>query len=111
MQPVMQFKSHIEGKNADVTIWPDRIEWQQQGKLTMTRLMASPLTGGKVALRKGSDTNMIPIRAVQGVATHKGGIGYTNVEVTTGGDKIAFRVSKDKAEQVKAAISRLMLEV
>ena len=95
----MQFKSHIDGKNADVAIWPDRIEWSKKGELRMYGMLG----------RKGRDTNMIPIRAIQGVATHKGGIGYTTVEVTTGGDKIGFRVTKDQAEQVKSAILRLMV--
>lgn len=103
MQPLMQFKSHIEGKNAEVTIWPDRIEWEKRGDLR------GGIWGMGVLGRKGKDTNMIPVKAIQGVATHKGGIGYTNVEVTTGGDKIVFRVSKDQAETVKSTLTRLML--
>jgi len=111
-QPVLQFKSHVKGKNADVTVWPDRIEWAEQGKLTMTRLTAAAVTLGKagVSLRKGTDTNVIPIKAIQGVTTHKGGIGYTTVEVATSGDRVSFRVSKGEAEQVKDAVLRLMRE-
>lgn len=113
MQPVMQFKSHIDGKNADVTIWPDRIEWERLGTRRGLSAKALVSTMGMSAVaagfRKGKDTNMIPIRAIQGITTHKGGIGYTNVEMTTGGDKITFRVTKDQAEDVKATITRLML--
>lgn len=113
MQPVMQFKSHIEGKNADVTIWPDRIEYQRLGARRGLSAKALVASAGMSALasfsRKSHDTNMIPIRAIQGVTTHKGGIAWTEVELTTGGDKIAFRVTKDQAGQVKSTISRLML--
>ncbi len=31
MEPLMQFKSHIAGKNADVAIYPDRIVWSRKG--------------------------------------------------------------------------------
>lgn len=110
-QPVLQFKSHIEGKNADVTIWPDRIAWSELGKITMTRLAGAAITKGKVGMRKGSDTNIVPIRAIQGVTTHKGGIGYTTVEVMTSADRVSFRVSKGDAEQVKDTILRLMREL
>lgn len=111
-QPVLQFKSHIEGKNADVAIWPDRIEWSEQGKMTMTRLTAAAVTLGKagISLRKGSDTNVVPIKAISGVTTQKSGIGYTTVEVTTAGDRVAFRVTKADAEQVRDTILRLMRE-
>lgn len=109
-QPALEFKSHIEGKNADVTIWPDRIEWSEVGRITMTRLAGAAVTAGRVGMRKGSDTNVLPIKAVQGVMTHKGGIGYTTVEVVTGGDRVSFRVSKSEAERVKDTILRLMRE-
>ena len=94
-QPLMRFKSHIEGKNADVAIWPDRIEWTRVGFLT--------LSGRK-------DTNVIPIRAVQGVATHKAGLAYTTVDVTTSGDHVRFRVTKAEAQKTKDTILRLMFD-
>jgi hypothetical protein len=51
MAALLKFTSHIAGKNAEVEIHEDRIEWQQQGrvsaakdeaeriKTTITRLM------------------------------------------------------------------------
>lgn len=33
MEPLLQFKSHIAGKNATVTIFPDRVEWSRKGWL------------------------------------------------------------------------------
>ena len=113
IQPLMQFKSHIEGRNADVTIWPDRVEWVRLGhrrglsaKALVSTVGVSALAAG---LRKGSDTNMIPVKAVQGVTTHKGGLGYTVVTLITAGDRIEFRVTKDQAEQVRTTMSRLIL--
>lgn len=99
--PLLQFRSHVEGKNAEVTLWPDRIEWARQG--TRRGLSGKALIGtaGLSALasfsRNGGDTNVVPIRAIQGVTTHRGGLGYTTVEVMTSGDRVSFRVSKDEA--------------
>jgi hypothetical protein len=36
-------------------------------------------------------TNMIPVRQIQDVSTHKGGLAYTTVRVATGGDATEFR--------------------
>ena len=90
----MEFTSHIEGRNAKVAIYEDRIEW---GRERVT------LTGRR------RDTNMIPVRQIQGVTTHRAGMLYTVVKVATAADTIEFRVSKPQAEEFKATITRLML--
>lgn len=51
---------------------------------------------------------MIPIRQIQGVTTHRGGLSLTTVRVATAGDVTEFRVTKREAEQVKATLLRLM---
>ena len=53
--PIMQLKSHIGGKNADVTIWPDRIEWtQESGKVrAVGRWTAATATFGASLLKTG----------------------------------------------------------
>ena len=91
--PLMQFTSHIAGKNAMVAIYPDRIEW--------VRLSWVSPAGRK-------DTNMIPIRQIQGVTTHKAGLSYTTVRVATAGDVTEFRVTKRQAEQVKSTLLQAM---
>lgn len=95
-QPVMEFTSHVAGRNANVAIYPDRIEWSRTG------------LGTTLGLPLRRDTNMIPVRQIQGVSTHKAGLAYTTVRVATGGDATEFRVSKRQAEEVKATLLRLM---
>jgi hypothetical protein len=38
-EPLMEFSSHIEGRNAKVAVYEDRIEWRKGGG----RLAARPL--------------------------------------------------------------------
>ncbi len=92
--PLMEFTSHIEGRNAKVAIYEDRIEW---GRERVT------LSGRR------RDTNMIPVRQIQGVTTHRAGMLYTVVKVATAADTIEFRVTKAQAEEIKATLTRLML--
>lgn len=104
--PLMQFTSHIEGKNAKVAIYPDRIEWSRTkaaGGAT-----AAVLTMGVSLAARRKDTSMILVRAIQGITTHKAGLGHTTVRVTAGGSKTEFRVTKREGEQVKATLLRLM---
>jgi len=90
----MEFTSHIEGRNAKVAIYEDRIEWGRQ---------RMSLSGKRL------DTNMVPIRQIQGVTTHRAGMLYTVVKVATGADTIEFRVTKPQAGEIKATLTRLML--
>ncbi|MBA3782398.1 MAG: hypothetical protein H0X12_11180 [Nocardioides sp.] len=107
MTALMNFKSHIAGKNADVSIYPDRIEWEQQGRITATRLLtgAALVTGA----RKGGSSEMIPIRAITSVTTKKDGLRNHAVSIITGGNTIDMRVSKGEADQIKQTLTRLML--
>jgi hypothetical protein len=116
-EPVMTFKSHIEGKNADVAIWPDRIEWGQNrgagAGRTTARWTAAAATGGLSLFKTGlggrdKGTNMIPVRMIQGVSTRRKGITFTIVRVATGGDAVEFHVSAGDADRVKACIMAQM---
>lgn len=91
-EPILQFKSHTRGKNADVAIYADRIEWHQTGHFVRSK-------GGEV----------IPMRNVSSVATKRDGLVFTKVQVTTTGNTIDFRVAHADAERVKAAITSLLL--
>ena len=55
------------------------------------------------------DTNMVPVRQIQGVTTHRAGMLYTTVKVATGADVIEMRVTKAQAGEIKATLTRLML--
>lgn len=107
MAALMKFTSHIAGKNAEVTIYPDRIEWERQGRITATRVLtgAALVTGA----RKGGSSEMIPIKAITSVTTRKDGLRNWAVSVITSGNAIDMRVSKGEADQIKATLQQLML--
>jgi hypothetical protein len=114
--PIMEFTSHIDGKNAQVAIWPDRIEWtRHSGAAAATgRWTAAVATAGISLLKTGvkgkKETNVIPIKMVQGVTTHRKGMRYTAVVVATASDSVEFHVHSKQAEEAKSTILRLMLE-
>ena len=88
-EPILEFTSHIDGRNADVTIYPDRIEWRKR------------------SLIGRGDTNMIHMRQIQGV-TSKGGLLHTTVQIRAGLDTIGLRVGKDQAATVRATLTELI---
>jgi hypothetical protein len=90
-----------------VVIHDDRIEWEQQGRVSAAKV----LTGAAMfaGTRKGSSTEMIPMRHITSVTTRKDGLRNYAVSIVTAGNTIDMRVSKDEAAQIKDAISRLML--
>lgn len=103
----MTFTSHIAGKNATVQIHEDRIEWQQQGKVSALKVATgAALIAGA---RKGGSSEMIPIRRITSVTTRKDGLRNYAVSIVTAGNTIDMRVSKDEAERVKSTVTRLML--
>lgn len=91
-QPLMTFKSRIAGKNADVNIYADRIEWGHQTRFTKSR----------------SD-EMIPVRSISSVTSGKDGLTNYKVSVITAGNTIDFRTSRNLADQAKNLLSQLML--
>lgn len=107
MTALMTFTSHIAGKNATVAIYPDRIEWEQQGRLSATRVLtgAALVTGA----RKGGSTEMIPIKHITSVTTKKDGLMNYAVSIITAGNTVDMRVSKGEAEAIKTTVTRLML--
>lgn len=109
--PLMEFTSHVEGRNAKVAIYDDRIEWGRSSWRPPGGAGAAVLTGGLSLALPGSrrDTKMIPIRQVQGVSTHRGGLSFTVVRVATAADVVEFRVGRTQADEIKATITRLML--
>jgi predicted HTH transcriptional regulator len=108
-EPVMQFRSHVAGNSVQVHIYPDRIEWRRAGYKPAGGVTAAVLTGGlSLALPGRKDSNMIPIRMIQGVTTHRNGLSWTLVKVASAGDITEFKVSKGQAEEIKATLLRLM---
>jgi hypothetical protein len=112
--PVLEFMSHIEGKNAKVRVYPDRIEWDRARGISGGKITAGILTGGLSVLATGvkngkAASDMIPMKHVTGVTTQRDGLINSKVIVITSGNQIAFRVSHADAAKVKEVLSRLIL--
>lgn len=97
--PLLHFKSHIGGKNADVTIWADRIEWHLVGSLARA---GSPL-------RRTKGTEMMPVRAVSSVNSVKDGLRFTKVVVIAAGNTVEFRVGHGEAGQIRDLLTQLVV--
>ncbi|MFJ3285490.1 SHOCT domain-containing protein [Streptomyces sp. NPDC086669] len=111
---LMTFKSHIEGKNADVAIYQDRIEWSRPRGMSAKKLTAGLLTGGASLLATGvrssdAGTEMIPVRNIASVVTKRDGLMFTKVVVVASGNNIDFRVPHDAAPRIKALLTDLIL--
>lgn len=109
---LMEFKSHIDGKNADVAIYQDRIEWSRDGRVSLTRVAAGAATAGasllKTGVRKGGGSEMIPIRSISSVTAQKDGLINWKVVVIASGNTIEFRVDKSTANQAKSLLTQLV---
>lgn len=106
---LLEFTSHINGKNAKVQVFPDRLEWTRAG-LSGGKLTAGLLTGGLSMLATGvrnKDTEMIPVRQITSVTTKKG-LANTTVSVIAAGNSIDFRIGHGEADQLKSTLLQLM---
>jgi len=111
-KPLYAFVSHIDGKNARVEVFQDRIEWERKA-VSGGKVAAGILTMGMSAVFtgvRGKNTDMVPIRMVSGVTSKKGAGLNTVVRIATAGGQLEFRTGHKEAEQVKQLVQRLMLE-
>lgn len=88
---LMTFTSHVAGKNAEVSIYTDRVEWQRKSRL------------------RGSASEMVPLRSVTSVSAKRDGLTHHKVVLMTAAGEIELRCSKGEAEQAKALIQQQML--
>ncbi|MBO0909616.1 hypothetical protein [Arthrobacter sunyaminii] len=113
--PILEFASHTKGRNAQVRIFHDRIEWELKRSLSAGKLTAGLLTGGVSLLGTGvkhgnAFTEMIPLKRVSSVTTRRDGMMYTIVSVITTGNSIDFRVSHSEAKHVTDTLNRLIMQ-
>ncbi|MFE4950159.1 DUF2510 domain-containing protein [Leifsonia sp. NPDC056665] len=111
--PLYEIVSHIDGKNAKVKLWPDRIEWERGRGVSGGKITAGVLTGGlsllATGVKGGKDAyEMLPINQVTSVSNRKDGMLYHLVEVQTAGGTVGFRVNRDDAAAFRQAILNLM---
>lgn len=111
---LLAFTSHNEGKNAQVFIYKDRLEWEQPKGLSAGKLTAGLLTAGLslavTGVRGGKQgSEMIPVKSMTSVTTEKDGLRFWKVRVIASGNTIDFRVTADDAKRVKETLTQLML--
>jgi hypothetical protein len=87
--------SHDEGRNAVITLYPDRIERHKAAKLTS-------LT------KTRQDVEETPVRAISSIQAKKDGLLYTKVTVYASGNNIDFRFGHDEAERFRQVLSPLI---
>lgn len=110
-----QFTSHIDGKNAQVQIYRDRIEWVRPRSASKGKLTAGVLTMGLslaatgVKDGKSGGTEMIPVKSMSSVTTKRDGFLNTKVSVITSGNTVDFRVAHAEAQVVQDVLTQLIL--
>jgi hypothetical protein len=111
---LLEFVSHIDGKNAKVQVFADRVEWNRAGGVSKGKAWLGVATGGVSLLATGiSDkkgaSEMIPIRSLTSVTVERDGLRNMKVRLIASGNTIDMRVSKAEADQIKDTLTRLML--
>jgi hypothetical protein len=107
-RPLYEFISDIQGKNAKVSVFSDRIEWAQPRGVSKGKLTAGIMTMG-MSLAATGVREMIPVQSISSVTTKRDGMLNTIVSVITAGNTIDFRVSHAEAETVKKTLTDLVL--
>jgi hypothetical protein len=110
--PLLSFVSHIEGKNARVSVWPDRVEWDRKGLLsTGAKAGMAVMTAGMSYLATGvtrkQSTEVIPVKSIMSVMTKRGLGLQTKLSVITSGNTIEMRIAHREAEQVREVLMQL----
>jgi hypothetical protein len=111
--PILEFTSHVQGKNAKVRVFVDRVEWERGKSVSAGKITAGLMTGGLslaatgVRTRKGAGTEVILLRSVTSVTSRRDSLLNDAVSVITSGNTIDFRVSKGEGEQ----ITRVLLDL
>lgn len=113
-QTAFEFQSHVNGRNAVVRVFRDRIEWTQPRSISKGKVAAGLLTGGLslvagVKDNKTGGTEMIPVKSMNSVNTKRDGFMFTKVIVTASGSAIEFRVGNDAAKRIKEVLTQLMV--
>ena len=107
-KPVYQVMTKGKGKNARVSLWPDRLEWEKGRGISGGKVLAAFLTSGFSLAFTGlrgnkDDFETLPLSAVVGVSVKKGADGHI-VSVSTAAGDIDFCVSRQNAAGFRTAI-------
>lgn len=107
-QPIYTVMTKGEGKNARVTLWPDRLEWEVGRGISGGKVTAAFLTVGTSLLFTGlrgkkDNFETLFLSMITGVDLKRDG-GAHLVRVHTGGGDIDFNVSRQNAAEFRLAI-------
>jgi hypothetical protein len=107
-KPIFEVMTKGDGKNARITLWPDRLEWEKGGGISGGKVVAAILTSGLSLAFTGLRGNKeefetLPLSAVVGVSIRKGDKGQI-VAVSTAAGDIDFCVSRQNAAAFRMAI-------
>lgn len=118
LAPLAQFESHVAGRNARVTVWPDRIEWAQPGRTKVANVLLIILAVYTAAISllfracrprfAEQGRQMLAMKAVQSVASQRDGL-HTAVVVSAGANAIAFRVPHGDVARIEQLLRDLVL--
>lgn len=108
--PLLEITSHIDGKNAAVRVYTDRVEWERGKSVSKGKVALAAITLGTSALatglrtRKGAGVEMIPMRSITSVTQMRDSILNDVVRIITAGNSIDLRCPRQEAEQLRRAI-------
>lgn len=108
--PLLEITSHIDGKNAKVRVYPDRVEWDKAGKVSGAKVTAGILTAGAsfaatgARSRRGAGSDMLLMDAIQGVTTRRDTVLNDVVVLHSSSGVIEMRCSKKEAASMKELI-------
>lgn len=116
-QLLLHTKSRVSGKNADVHIYDNRIEWALEphgNGWNATAIVLAIFTAciSLIFMRpsfKTQATAVIPASKISSIETKKDGAVNTKVTVITSGNTIEFRTSHDKAAALKSTLTGLAI--
>lgn len=110
----LHVKSKIAGKNADVHVYPDRIEYGKSGWMgTGSKAALGVMTAGASLLATGlgskKESTVLPIKAVNMVTAKKDGLMNTVVTFHTSGGSIEVKCSHSDAKELQQTVQRFMM--
>ena len=108
--PLFEITSHIDGKNAKVRVYADRVEWEKAGHVSGAKMTAALMTGGLslaatgTRSRRGAGMELIPMRSITSVTQRRDTALNDVVSVITAGNTIDMRCSKAEAGKLRSLI-------
>jgi hypothetical protein len=107
---ILDTKATIDGRNANVTIYSDRIVWVQKVSANWKNLLFSGAKTSDVLLsgKTGESTGIVPLESISDVTSTKD-LAFTTIQLhTTGGTALTFSVANKLADNVKQTLSTVV---